>query len=184
MKKMFCLSMTAQVFLHTAPCASSQKRLAAFRFDNVRKVLISSLCSLFCSCGMHIHGGHSEDTNIQSIIMAESQSYFDSLSGLVVYNIADTYPTYNGQPWILGLGKDFDRMFSYKYSEGEEHCFRVVVQFVIDKDGKLVAPRIIECKNDSFGRAVLNTLLSCQCWTPGVVGNIEVNTILTLPIVW
>ena len=31
MKKLIHLSIAAQVFLHTAPCASSQKRLAAFR---------------------------------------------------------------------------------------------------------------------------------------------------------
>lgn len=115
----------------------------------------------------------------------ECQAYPDSLSGLDVYFYVDTFPTYNNRPWIEELGKDFNRKFTYKYSEGEELCVKAFVQFVINKEGKLVAPRIIECKNDSFAQAVLETLNSCQgSWTSGIVGEINVNTMLYMPIVW
>ena len=159
----------------------------------IDKIRRAYLYGYFC----HPHFWHriykSASTSSKSTVHAsdlpgalnECQAYPDSLSGLDVYFYVDTSPTYNNRPWIEELGKEFSRKFTYKYSEGEEFCFKVIVQFVINKEGKLVAPRIIECKNDSFGQAVLETLNSCQgSWTPGIVGEKNVNTMLYMPIVW
>ena len=109
---------------------------------------------------------------------------YDPISELYVYDIVDIYPTYDNQPWQQGLMIDFNRKFTYPLTRGESFQACVIIQIVINENGELIAPRIIECENELLGKTVLQTILSCQRWTPGIIGERKVNTVLTLPIIW
>lgn len=125
-----------------------------------------------------------ENTPIINDSLYRSVPLYDPLSELIVYDIVDTYPTYDNQPWQQGLMMEFNRKFTYHFTRGERFQACVIIQIVINESGELIAPRIIECENELLGHEVLQTILSCQRWTPGIVGERKVNTALTLPIIW
>ena len=66
--------------------------------------------------------------------------------------------------------------------------------FVIDKDGKLVGPRMwvgkrfingeTTDKASPFEKHVLETVNQIQDWEPGKVDGIPVNTFLTVPVIF
>ena len=159
-----------------------------FPFNSIGILLLFCSSSLLSSCGISKQENCSNSINENPIELNDTcihyDSFVDPLSELDVYGFVEKFPSFNGQSWQNGLGKEFSRKFSYNYSSGEEICYRVVAQFIINENGELIFPRIIECNNELFGKAVLNTIQSCQDWTPGMIGDKKVNTILTMSIIW
>ena len=111
----------------------------------------------------------------------------DDLTGLSVYKLAeiDTLPLCNGLPFTEGFLPEFLRRFHPEKSD--DNPFRFTVMFVIDKDGKLVGPRIQGKTPDMLGayeKHVLETVNQIQDWEPGKVDGTPVNTFLSVPVIF
>lgn len=118
----------------------------------------------------------------------------DDLTGLSVYRIneLDTLPLCNGDSFTEGFGKEFARRFHPE--PRDDNPFRFSVQFVIDKNGKLVGPRVKTPSSDfykssddqltAYEKHVLETVNQIHNWEPGKVDGSPVNVLLTVPIIF
>ena len=114
-----------------------------------------------------------------------SQNYksaYDKSLKMRVYEYVDEWPTYNGETWYIGLAKDFNRQFVYKRHEHEAYQGRIIVELIIDKNGKMVYAHVLRQEETDFSRAVLDCLSTCTNWEAGKINGKTVNTKLVLPI--
>lgn len=121
-------------------------------------------------------------------------SFYDHITGLGVYKSdrVDTLPLCNGLPFTEGFLQEFKRRFHPEKSDDNPDSFEVV--FIIDKDGKLVGPRMWvgkRCINgettdkaSAFEKQVFETVNQIQDWEPGKVDGTPVNTFLTVPVIF
>ena len=121
-------------------------------------------------------------------------SFKDGITGLGVYKIdrVDTLPRCNGVPFTEGFLPEFLRRFHPEKSDDDPYSFEVM--FVIDKDGKLVGPRMwvgkrfingdTTDKASAFEKQVFETVNQIQDWEPGKVDGTPVNTFLTVPVIF
>ena len=121
-------------------------------------------------------------------------SFKDGITGLGVYKIdrVDTLPRCNGVPFTEGFLPEFLRRFHPEKSDDDPYSFEVM--FVIDKDGKLVGPRMwvgnrfingeTTDKASAFEKQVFETLNQIQDWEPGKVDGTPVNVFLTVPVIF
>ena len=59
---------------------------------------------------------------------------------------------------------------------------RVIVEFIIDKDGSIIEPKIVKGVSDSLNDEALRLVRSMPRWTPGRQNGKAVQTRYTLPI--
>lgn len=121
-------------------------------------------------------------------------SFYDHITGLGVYKSdrVDTLPLCNGLPFTEGFLQEFKRRFHPEKSDDNPDSFEVV--FIIDKDGKLVGPRMWvgkRCINgettdkaSAFEKQVFETVNQIQDWEPGKVDGTPVNTFLSVPVIF
>ena len=121
-------------------------------------------------------------------------SFKDGITGLGVYKIdrVDTLPRCNGVPFTEGFLPEFLRRFHPEKSDDDPYSFEVM--FVIDKDGKLVGPRMwvgnrfingeTTDKASAFEKQVFETVNQIQDWEPGKVDGTPVNVFLTVPVIF
>ena len=121
-------------------------------------------------------------------------SFYDHITGLGVYKSdrVDTLPLCNGLPFTEGFLQEFKRRFHPEKSDDNPDSFEVV--FIIDKDGKLVGPRMWVGKRfingattdelSAFEKQVFETVNQIQDWEPGKVDGTPVNTFLTVPVIF
>ena len=121
-------------------------------------------------------------------------SFKDGITGLGVYKIdrVDTLPMCNGVPFTEGFLPEFLRRFHPEKSDDDPYSFEVM--FVIDKDGKLVGPRMwvgnrfingeTTDKASAFEKQVFETVNQIQDWEPGKVDGTPVNVFLTVPVIF
>ena len=121
-------------------------------------------------------------------------SFYDHITGLGVYKSdrVDTLPLCNGLPFTEGFLREFNRRFHPEKSDDNPDSFEVV--FIIDKDGKLVGPRMWVGKRfingattdelSAFEKQVFETVNQIQDWEPGKVDGTPVNTFLTVPVIF
>ena len=121
-------------------------------------------------------------------------SFYDHITGLGVYKSdrVDTLPLCNGLPFTEGFLQEFKRRFHPEKSDDNPDSFEVV--FIIDKDGKLVGPRMwvgkrfingeTTDKASAFEKQVFETVNQIQDWEPGKVDGTPVNTFLTVPVIF
>ena len=111
----------------------------------------------------------------------------DDLTGLSVYklNELDTHPLCNGVSFSQGFHREFVRGFHPE--ESDDNPYHFTIQFVIDKNGKLLGPRIKDKTPDmlsTYEKHVLETVNQIQDWEPGKVNGTPVNTFLTVPVIF
>ena len=121
-------------------------------------------------------------------------SFRDHITGLGVYEIdrVDTLPLCNGVPFTEGFLPEFLRRFHPEKSDDDPYSFEVM--FVIDKDGKLVGPRMwmgnrfingeTTDEASAFEKQVFETVNQIQDWEPGKVDGTPVNTFLSVPVIF
>ena len=121
-------------------------------------------------------------------------SFKDGITGLGVYKIdrVDTLPRCNGVPFTEGFLPEFLRRFHPEKSDDDPYSFEVM--FVIDKDGKLVGPRMwmgnrfingeTTDEASAFEKQVFETVNQIQDWEPGKVDGTPVNTFLSVPVIF
>ena len=59
---------------------------------------------------------------------------------------------------------------------------RVIVEFVIDKNGAITSPRVVRGINDVFNNEALRVIKSMPHWTPGRAHGKPANTRYTYPV--
>ena len=121
-------------------------------------------------------------------------SFRDGITGLGVYGLdrLDTLPLCNGVSFSEGFLREFARRFHPEPSDDNPYQFSV--KFVIDKNGKLVGPRVKTPSSDYYKSAdkqlsayekhVLEIVNQIQNWEPGKVDGTPVNVLLTVPIIF
>lgn len=132
-------------------------------------ILIVSL--LMCSCSVQKGGA------------------IDSHTGLYVYRAheLEVPPLCNGEPYIQGFMTDFCRKVHFKWSDESPITFKFNIQFVVDKKGHLVGPRIYNKTPEDlniYEKQVLDAVNKIQDWTPGKVKGKPVDVLVTIPIVF
>ena len=108
----------------------------------------------------------------------------DELTGLRVLNLfdIDTPPLCNGVPFPEGFLPEYLRRFHPEKSE--ENPYRYAVQFVIDKNGKLLAPRFKGKTSEmlsAYEKQILERVSQMQDWEPGRDKGIPVDVFITVP---
>ena len=111
----------------------------------------------------------------------------DDLTGLSVYklNELDTFPLCNGDVFSRGFPREF--LHKFHPETNDDLPFRFTVQFVIDKNGKLLGSRIKDKTPDmlsAFEKQVLETVNQIQNWEPGKVNGVPVDVFLTVPFIF
>jgi hypothetical protein len=121
-------------------------------------------------------------------------SFYDHITGLGVYESdrVDSLPLCNGVPFTEGFLPEFKRRFHPEKSDDNPDSFEVL--FVIDKDGKLVGPRMWVGKRfingattdelSAYEKQVFETVNQIQDWEPGKVDGNPVNVFLTVPVIF
>jgi len=122
-------------------------------------------------------------------------SFRDGITGLGVYDLnrIDTLPLCNGISFSEGFLREFSRRFHPEKSDDNPNQFSV--KFVIDKNGKLVGPRVKTPSSDFYKSSdyqhlsvyekhVLETVNQIQNWEPGKVDGTPVNVFLTVPLIF
>lgn len=113
----------------------------------------------------------------------------DSHTGLYVYRAheLEVPPLCNGESYIQGFMKDFCRKVHFEQSDEYSMTYRFNVQFVVDKKGHLVGPRIYNKAPEDlniYEKQVLDAVNKIQDWTPGKVKGKPVDVLVTIPIVF
>lgn len=108
----------------------------------------------------------------------------DELTRLRVLNLfdIDTPPLCNGIPFPEGFLPEYLRRFHPEKSE--ENPYRYAVQFVIDKNGKLLAPRFKGKTSEmlsAYEKQILERVSQMQDWEPGRDKGIPVDVFITVP---
>ena len=108
----------------------------------------------------------------------------DELTGLRVLNLfdIDTPPLCNGVPFPEGFLPEYLRRFHPEKSE--ENPYRYAVQFVIDNNGKLLAPRFKGKTSEmlsAYEKQILERVSQMQDWEPGRDKGIPVDAFITVP---
>lgn len=139
------------------------------RFNKYLAVL---LLFLVCSCGT------------TSISNRKTQYYYDKEMKTRVYEQVDEPPLYNDEVWQIGLSKEFNKHFQYKFQEGESIITKIVVELILDKNGVIVYSRLLQNEETAFGKEALKVLHDCDKWSPGRVNGKEVCTKLLWQVVY
>ena len=59
---------------------------------------------------------------------------------------------------------------------------KVIVELVIDQDGKIVNPRVLRCRHPDLDKEALRVVKSMPAWTPARVKGKPVSVANTLPV--
>ena len=94
---------------------------------------------------------------------------YDKRTNLEVCSFTDKMPSYRGG--YTAFLHDFSANFQYSNQIDNNIQTNIVVQYVINKKGRLVGARI-------FDKAVLEALEKVQDWTPGEYHHKKVNVII------
>lgn len=108
---------------------------------------------------------------------------FDSITGLEVHAAVETRPHWHGKTVEETLSYVIQNIKTPDLNRNTLPTF-IVIQFVIDKNGRLIGERIRDKKHNlsEYEKLALKEISSIQNWMPGKINGINVNTIVTFPI--
>lgn len=106
----------------------------------------------------------------------------DDLTGIRAYTELklDTPPLFNGD--TNGFHREFNRIAHIMHEDGDTTKRMVEVQFIIDKKGNLIGPRISDKEMNQLNeeeKQVIMVLKQIQNWTPGTYNGETVDVFLT-----
>lgn len=105
---------------------------------------------------------------------------YDKLSKKKVYVFVEKMPEYKGGD--NAFTSDFLKVFHYKFQANENIQTKLQIQFVVDKKGHLVNPRIYNKKTEqltSFEKKGLEAINLMQNWKAGKCRDKNVDVIIT-----
>ena len=109
----------------------------------------------------------------------------DELTGLKAYTDlkVDNLPLFNGD--VNGFHKELRRLINYEQNADDSLARHAYVQFIIDKEGRLIGSRI-EGKNrdslDADERRLLEAVDKIQNWDPGTFGGEPVDVFMSVAV--
>ena len=106
----------------------------------------------------------------------------DELTGIKAYTEfkVDSSPYFGND--TNGFSQEFCRIANIPHTDGETTEREVEVQFIIEKTGKLIGPRIKDKESEQLNeeeRQVIETISKIQNWTPGIYEGEPVDVFLT-----
>lgn len=106
------------------------------------------------------------------------ESSTESSSGEDIYNAVEEKPQYVGgiQEFYTYIGKNY-RIPNVKGLQG-----KVIVQFVVEKDGSLTDIKVIRDIGHGTGKEAIRVLKKSPKWIPGKLKGVPVRVIYSLPI--
>ena len=119
----------------------------------------------------------------KSLEHKQGKNQNDKISRKNVYVVVEEMPKYKGGEVVFL--KELANNIQYVYSENDNLQTRVKVQFVIDKRGHIIDPRIYGKESDAlsdFEKAVLKALCLTNNWQIGRQNGKPVNVLLTMSI--
>ena len=91
----------------------------------------------------------------------------------------ETKPTFNG-----GLKKFYEFIAqNYKTPEGENISGKIIVSFIVEKDGSLTDFMVVKDIGYGTGKEAIRVLKKCPKWNPAKQNGVPVRCIFNLPIV-
>ena len=121
-------------------------------------------------------GGESISTNIEDCVLK-----YDTLSNQNVYVYVDKMPEYHGgDKALLHFFTE-----NFKYPKQEQFQATFLIEFIIDKEGKLVAPRIkgkITSELSEVEKEVLRVMNRTPKWNAGSCNGKKVPVKMFLPL--
>lgn len=99
----------------------------------------------------------------------------------IPFQLVEVKPTFNG-----GSTSEFSIwvMENIVYPKDFSEKVRVTVQFVINKDGNIVNPKILRGYNDEYDNEAIRVITMSPKWTPGQQMGKAINTVLTFPVIF
>lgn len=100
-----------------------------------------------------------------------------------VYDMVDTPPTFPGGAEAMLQYLSNSVVYPVE-AQAKSIQGRVVVQFVVDKNGNLTTPQVIRGIDPLLDKEALRVVSSMPAWSPGLLKGKAVNTRFTLPIMF
>jgi len=100
-----------------------------------------------------------------------------------VFYIVEDMPTFNGGEPATGFRKYIAQNLQYPEIAAENGVSgRVIVQFAVDKTGKVVDARIVRSVDSALDKEAVRVVMSSPKWTPGKQRGKAVKVLFTFPI--
>lgn len=107
----------------------------------------------------------------------------DFPEGEEVYYVVEEMPKFNGGEPAMEFRKYIAQNLQYPEAAAEDSISgRVIVQFTVNKKGKVVNAVIVRKADPYLDEEALRVTLSSPLWTPGKQAGKEVNVLFTFPI--
>ena len=98
-----------------------------------------------------------------------------------IFSVVDVYPTYKGG--IDLFYRFLERTMRYPAVDRENNITgKVIVSFVVEKDGTLSDMKIIKAPSKTLGAEAIRAVQSSQPWIPGSIASSSVRTTCTIPV--
>ncbi len=116
-------------------------------------------------------------------IKSSIESKKSPVDTLAIYDMVDEHPVFQG-------GDDEMIQFMLKnlqfppLEKSFEAKGRVVTQFVIERDGTVSLPTVVQSASPGFDREAIRVVNMMPKWSPGKVDGVPVRTRVTLPLTW
>ena len=154
----------------------------------MKKTLLSSMIIIL----MGLLGACSSNTSDKASLPEQSASENETATPVAIevpdtlgttYDAVEVMPEFpGGTEALLSFIKD-----NLKYPQkaiDEQTKGRVIVQFVIDKTGKVSSPEVIRGVTSELDQAALDIVSALPDWKPGEQDGQKVNVKYTLPVVF
>ena len=158
------------------------------KFRHMKKTLLSSMIIIL----MGLLGACSSNTSDKTSLPEQSVSENETATPVAIevpdtlgktYDAVEVMPEFpGGTEALLSFIKD-----NLKYPQkaiDEQTEGRVIVQFVIDKTGKVSSPEVIRGVTSELDQAALDIVSALPDWKPGEQDGQKVNVKYTLPVVF
>ncbi|WP_010252761.1 M56 family metallopeptidase [Myroides injenensis] len=171
-----------QILLHQTYKQNELALTSSFNFNLTKKRFImitkknspyKNLLGITTSCMLFISIG------LLTVNAQEQHKYNDS-NHEKIYTAAEKYATYPGG--MNAFQNEFVTKFILPETTNINDNIKVIVQFVVEKDGSLSNINILKDPGYNIGAQVTSTLTSMSRWVPAVVEGENVRSYYTLPI--
>jgi outer membrane transport energization protein TonB (TC 2.C.1.1.1) len=99
----------------------------------------------------------------------------------LVYDVVDEMPEFNGG--IKDIAEFLTRVVKYpEYEEQMGVQGRVVVSFIVERDGSVSTPSVISPVSPGLDRESVNAVMSMPKWKPGKHNGVSVRTRMNVPV--
>jgi protein TonB len=100
-----------------------------------------------------------------------------------LFYIVEEMPTFNGGDPEVEFRKFIAQNLQYPESAARDSISgRVIVQFAVNKEGKVVDPLVVRSVNPALDKEAIRVVQSSPKWTPGIQKGKEVEVLFTFPI--